>query len=140
MEYSKSTPTYLMSDVMTNVTDTSRIGSNPNNGRPKSSFLPREEWNKLTQDQEDTLIVKRHQESANDNSSNKGFFQPQRQANLHDVGNVVDFGDIVDYAVMSHDIDPTENEPSSKESAINDDNVMVTTSQVTSVMLPSVHP
>jgi hypothetical protein len=37
-----------ISDVMANVTDTRQIGSNQNNGRPKSSFLPRDEWNKLT--------------------------------------------------------------------------------------------
>jgi hypothetical protein len=65
----------------------------------------------------------RRQERACDNSSNKGF-QPQRQANLHDVGNVVDFDDIIDYAVMNHDIDPTKNETSSKESAINDDTLL----------------
>jgi hypothetical protein len=52
-----------ISDVMANVTDTSRIGSNSNNGRPKSIFVPCDEWNKLTQDQKDRLIAKLHRKS-----------------------------------------------------------------------------
>jgi hypothetical protein len=69
------------------------------------------------------LIAKHCQERASDNSSNKGF-QPQRQAILHDVGNIVDFYDIIEYAVMNHDIDPTENETSSEVAAINDDTLL----------------
>jgi hypothetical protein len=36
------------------------------------------------------------------------------------IGNFVDFDDIIDYAVMKHDIDPTENDTNVEEAAISD--------------------
>jgi hypothetical protein len=51
-----------VSDVMVNSTRMNRFcRQNPGDGKLKSNFLTREEWNKLTQDQKDQLITKRWQ-------------------------------------------------------------------------------
>jgi hypothetical protein len=54
-----------INDILVYATNTSRIGKlkAADSGKPTQySFLPREEWNKLTQDQKDVLIAKRCQE------------------------------------------------------------------------------
>ena len=35
-------------------------------------------------------------------------FQPARQSNVHDVGEVVDLDVFIDYEIMNHDVNPTE--------------------------------
>ena len=70
---------------MAYATDTNRLGNNRNGSKPMSSFLPRDEWEKLTQEQKDRLIAKRRQERMQSNNGNRPF-QSSRQANVHDVG------------------------------------------------------
>jgi hypothetical protein len=45
-----------------NTTNESRFGHSSFNSISKSTFLPRDKWNKLTHEQKDRLIAKRHQE------------------------------------------------------------------------------
>jgi hypothetical protein len=63
-----------VSDIMVNTTNASRFGHTSFNRIWKSTFLPRDEWNKLTYEQKDRVIAKRHQERiTGDNvSMNKG--------------------------------------------------------------------
>jgi hypothetical protein len=51
-----------VSDIMVNKTNASRFGHTSFNSISKSTFLPRDEWNKLTHEQKDRLIVKLFQE------------------------------------------------------------------------------
>jgi hypothetical protein len=70
------------------------------NGKLKqSNFLPRVEWSKLTQDQKDVLIVKRRQERMGHVPS-----AANRQVNLHDVEDLFNLDDIIEYMSMNHDI------------------------------------
>jgi flagellar basal body L-ring protein FlgH len=69
------------------------------------------------------LIAKCRQERATDNSGNKGF-NPKRQSILYDVGKAVDFDDIIDCAVIIHDINPTDTEKDPKEAASSDDTLL----------------
>ena len=92
-----------ISDIMmVNSTNTSSDGTNT------SSFLPRDEWDKLTQEQRDRLIAKRRQERMNQRNGNRKPFQAKRQANVHDVSDVVNLDDLIDYAVMNHDVGTSE--------------------------------
>jgi hypothetical protein len=50
-----------VSDIMVNTTNTSRFGNTSINSNSNSTFLPRDEWNKSTQEQKDRLIAKRRQ-------------------------------------------------------------------------------
>jgi hypothetical protein len=88
--------------VMVNSTNTSGDGQNT------SSFLPRDEWEKLTQEQKDQLIAKRRQERMNQRNGNRKPFQVKRQANVHDVSDVVNLDNFIDYAVMNHDVSTIE--------------------------------
>jgi hypothetical protein len=47
-----------ISHIMAYATDTSKGGDQ---GKPNSNFNPRDEWNKMSQDQKDLLIAKRRQ-------------------------------------------------------------------------------
>jgi hypothetical protein len=54
-----------INDIIVHATNTNRFSKLKaiDSGKPKqSNFLPREKWNKLTQDQKDVLIAKRRQE------------------------------------------------------------------------------
>jgi hypothetical protein len=51
-----------VSDIMVNTTNASRFGHTSFNSILKSTFLPRDEWKKLTHKQKDRLIAKRRQE------------------------------------------------------------------------------
>jgi hypothetical protein len=52
---------------MVNATNASSFGSTSIHSNSKSTFLPRDEWNKLTQEQKDRLITKRRQERMGNN-------------------------------------------------------------------------
>jgi hypothetical protein len=82
-------------------TDVSEIMVNA--GMQKSSFLPRDEWNKLSDEEKERLIAKRRQERLNSASGTRKSYPP-RQANVHDIGDVINLDDIVDYTVMKHDV------------------------------------
>jgi hypothetical protein len=88
-----------------------------------SSFLPTDEWNKLTQEQRDLLIAKRRQERMQGNGGNRTFQAP-RQANVHDVGDVVDLDNIIDYAVMNHDVARLDDVEDIKDTPSNDDELL----------------
>jgi hypothetical protein len=81
-----------MSEFLANYTSTNRFGnrSTTNDRNLKSNFLPRGEWDKLTQDQRDKLIAKCRQERDASKSA-----QSPRQINLHD---------IIEYVRMKHDV------------------------------------
>ena len=87
-----------ISDVLVNYTSTNRFGNQSSKGGTnyKSNFLPREEWDKLTQEQKDQLIAKRRQEKM----PSKSF----RQANVHEVEDMVNLDDIIEYISMNHTI------------------------------------
>jgi hypothetical protein len=99
-----------ISDIMAHTTNTNRFGNPQTNGedKSKSNFLPREEWNKLTQEKKDQLIAKRRQERMGSNSGYFKPFQPPRQANLHKIDDMVNLDDIIDYTVMNHDVYPQD--------------------------------
>jgi hypothetical protein len=63
-----------VSNIMVNTKNASRYGHMSFNSISKSIYCPRDEWNKLTYKQKDTLIAKRRQEriTGDDVSMNKG--------------------------------------------------------------------
>jgi hypothetical protein len=85
-------------------TGTRRFGSKPASGHPKSKFLPREEWNKMTQEEKDKFIAKRRQEWMSSHGITSKTLQSLRQANVHEVEDVINIDDIVDYFDMQHDV------------------------------------
>ena len=97
-EHADRNDAYEMYNVDTDVSDIM-----VNAGEQKSSFIPREEWNKLSDEEKERLIAKRRQERLNSASGNRKSY-PSRQANVHDVGDVINLDDIVDYTVMKHDV------------------------------------
>ena len=112
-----------ISDIMAYATDTNRFGNNRNGSKPTSSFLPREEWDKLTQEERDRLIAKRRQERMQSNGGKRPF-QASRQANMHDVSDVVDLDSIIDYAIMNHDVAKLDDGDEIKEGTSNDDELL----------------
>ena len=92
---------YELYDMYNVDTDISDIMVNA--GEQKSSFIPREEWNRLPDEEKERLIAKRRQERLNLASGNRKSYPP-RQANVHEVGDVINLDDIVDYSVMKHDV------------------------------------
>ena len=97
-EHDDRNDAYEMYNVDTDVSDIM-----VNAGEQKSSYIPREEWNKLSDEDKERLIAKRRQERLNSANRNRKSYPP-RQANMHDVGDVINLDDIVDYTVMKHDV------------------------------------
>jgi hypothetical protein len=110
-----------ISDIMAFNTSMKRFDNKKNTGKPSYNFLPRDEWNKMTQEEKDRLIAKRRQERMGNNGSNSKPFQANRQVNTHEVGDVVNLDDIIDYAVMIHDVGTTEINEDIKDEAMSDD-------------------
>jgi hypothetical protein len=108
-----------ISDIMVHASNTNRFGSQQGTGN-KSTFLPREEWNKLTQEKKDELIAKRRQERMKNSNGNYKPFQPSRQVNLHEIEDMVNLDDIVDYTVNNHTI-ASSDEQDPKDVTTNDD-------------------
>jgi hypothetical protein len=80
-------------------------------GKPKqSNFLPCEEWNKLTQDQKDVLIAKRLQERMGHVP-----LSASRQVNIHNVEDLVNLDNIIEYTSMNHDITTPDVKEDSRE-------------------------
>jgi len=65
-----------VSEVQAFVANGNCFGGQQRNQKPKSSFLPRDEWDKLTQDQKDQLIAKHKLERLNGNNGNRQPYQP----------------------------------------------------------------
>jgi len=101
-----------ISDVLINYSNTNRFGNQVTKGgdKRKSNFLPRDEWNKLTQEQKDQLIAKRRQEQ----TPSQSF----RQANVHEVGDMVNIDDIIEYITMNHTLSEQEDKGSNDEPSI----------------------
>jgi hypothetical protein len=59
------------------------------------------------------------------NGGNSKPFQANCQTNAHDVGEVVNLDDIIDYAVMKHDVGRTEDTEDIKDDAFSDDAPLV---------------
>jgi hypothetical protein len=85
-------------------TGTRLFGNKPASGHPKSKFLPCDEWNKMTQEEKDKSITKRRQERMSSNDSTSKPLQSLGQANVHEVEDVINIDDIVDYFVMQCDV------------------------------------
>jgi hypothetical protein len=105
-------------DIMAFTTDKSKGGYQ---GKPNLNFIPRDEWDKLSQDQKDQLIAKRRQERMKQNGGNWKSNQPRRQVNVHDVNDLVHVDTFIDYAIMNHDVvPPTFTEETTDESPTTD--------------------
>jgi Reverse transcriptase (RNA-dependent DNA polymerase) len=114
-----------ITDIMAYATNTNRLGNNRNNtGKPNVNFIPREEWNKLTQEQKDRLIAKRRQERMKQDGGNWKTFQPQHQANVHTVDDLVDLDTFIDYAVMNHDVETSVASEDVKDIPSNDNRLL----------------
>jgi hypothetical protein len=57
----------------------------------------------LSQEQKDKLIAELQKEQMNNNIGKPRTSYPPRQANAHEVDEVVDIDDIIDYTMMNHD-------------------------------------
>ncbi|MFA9289401.1 MAG: reverse transcriptase domain-containing protein, partial [Weeksellaceae bacterium] len=104
---------YAVYNIDTDISDIMMVNSTntSSDGQSTSSALsrvPRDEWDKLTQEQRDRLIAKRRQERMNQRNGNRKPFQAKRQANVHDVSDVVNLDDFIDYEVMNHDVGKIE--------------------------------
>jgi uncharacterized membrane-anchored protein len=101
---------YAVYNIDTDISDIMMVNSTntSSDGQNTSSYLPRDEWDKLTQEQRDRLIAKRRQERMNQRNGNRKPFQAKRQANVHDVSDVVNLDDFIDYEVMNHDVGKIE--------------------------------
>jgi hypothetical protein len=64
--------------------------------RTHRQHIPRDEWEKLSQEERDRVM-------ANNCNGSPKQFPPPRHANMHAVEDFVDLESIVDYAVMKHD-------------------------------------
>jgi hypothetical protein len=94
-----------ISDILVN---TSCFDNTSINSISKSTFLSRDEWNKLTQEQKDRLIAKRRQERMGLNKGSRKPFPSPRQVNANDVNNLVCIDDIIDYTIMHHEVNNVE--------------------------------
>jgi hypothetical protein len=63
-----------VSDIMVHTKNASRYDNTSININSKSTFLPQDEWNKLTQDQKDSLIAKCRQERIGNNEGTRKPF------------------------------------------------------------------
>jgi hypothetical protein len=86
---------------MANATDTNRSGRRQEHSN-KKTFVPWDQWIKWLQEQKDKLIAERQKERMNNNSKQRTSY-PQQQANAHEVDEVVDINDIIDYSMLNHD-------------------------------------
>jgi hypothetical protein len=103
-------------EIMANVGNINRYGSTSNLGKTHLIFLPRNEWDKLTQERKDWLIAKRQQEQMNQNDYKPKSSQATCQANTHCVADTVNIDDIIDYAVNNHERGTTDPDDILKES------------------------
>jgi hypothetical protein len=91
-------------DMLVNNTNTNCFGSNGKFDKAQATFLPRDEWDTLTQERKDYLIAKKRQERMNLNNSKSKPFQPKREVNAHNVADTVKIDDIIDYTINTHEI------------------------------------
>ena len=102
-----------VSEIYANASNTFQGWSQPN--RNNSSFIPREEWLKLSQEQRDELIAKRRKERGAQGGTDSSNRNQHRQVHVHDIQDDVNLDDIIEYTVNVHSIHDTfaDSEPSS---------------------------
>jgi hypothetical protein len=103
-----------ISEIMLNNSNMNCFGNNGKFDKAQASFLPRDEWYKLTQEQNDRMFAKRRQERMNLNVNNSKPFQPKRQVNSHHVADTVNIDDIIDYTVNTHEIGMNDDDDDAK--------------------------
>jgi hypothetical protein len=94
--------TTLLRRLCANATDTNQSGRRQEYGN-KKTFVPWDQWIKLSQEQKDKLIAERKKEQMNSNNGKPRTSYPPRQANAHGVDELVDIDDIIDYTMLNHD-------------------------------------
>jgi hypothetical protein len=82
------------------------------------SFIPREEWLKLTESQREEILAKRRQERMKDN---KG----KRQVNMHDVTDLISLDDLLEYQINQHTMTPDDECPSNGTPSEPSDNTIL---------------
>ena len=92
-----------VADIVASATDTNRSGNCQDYGN-KKTFLPWDQWIKLSQEQKDKLIAERQKERMNNTNSKPRVPYPPRQTNMHEVADVVDIDDIIDYTILNHEV------------------------------------
>jgi hypothetical protein len=105
-----------ISEILVNNTNTNCFGNNGKLDKAQATFLPRDEWSKLTQEQKDHLIAKRRQERMNLNLNKLKPFQPKHQLNSHHVSYTVNIDDVIDYTVKTHEIGMNNDDDGAKAS------------------------
>jgi hypothetical protein len=110
---------------MVNTTNASRFGNTSINSNSKSTFIPRDEWNKFTQEQKDRLIDKRRQERMGTNEGACKPLQSPRQVNAYDVNDLVCIDDIIDCTIMNHEVNNVKVDDDNKDSGNNGDNALL---------------
>jgi hypothetical protein len=80
--------------IMANGTDTNQFVQLQEFGN-KKTFVPWDKWIKLLQEQKDKLIAERTKEHMNSNNGKPRTPYPPRQANVHEVDEVVDIDDTI---------------------------------------------
>jgi hypothetical protein len=103
----------------------SRFGNTSINSNSKSTLLPRDEWNKITQEQKDSLITKRRQELMGNKEGARKPFQSPRQVNAHNVNYLVCIDDIIDYTIMNHEVNNVKVDDDNKYSGNNGYNALL---------------
>jgi hypothetical protein len=104
-----------VNDIMAYNSNINRMEPTRNDSEMKTNYLPREEWNKLSQAQKDTLLEKRRKERSSGN--NRSMNPITRQVNVHHVEDPINLNDLIDYTVMRHKIDSTDvgNDPKNSD-------------------------
>jgi hypothetical protein len=90
--------------VMVNNNNTNCYGNNGKFDKAQATFLPSDEWERLTQEPKDRLISKRRQEPMGLNVYKSKPYQPKRQVNAHHAADTVNIDDNMDYTVNTHEV------------------------------------
>jgi hypothetical protein len=101
-----------------NTTNASGFDNTSIASKSKSTFLPRDEWSKLTQEPKDRFIAKRCHERLGYNEEARTPFQSPRQLNVHEVNATVCIDDIIDYTIMNHEVHNVEVDDGNKDSCL----------------------
>ena len=107
-----------VSDILANASNISRGRTQPN--RNNSSFIPREEWLKLSQEQRDELIAKRRKERSAQGGTNSFARNQSRQVHVHDIQDDVNLDDIIEYTVNVHSVQDTADDAETSSGAAPD--------------------
>jgi hypothetical protein len=67
-----------------------------------ASFIPREEWLKVSPEKRTELVAKRRKECAVQQGSYQPCNIPVQRVNLHDTQEVVNLDDIIEYTANTH--------------------------------------